>query len=78
MHLCAMLTAMKRTFLSLWLLFCMVALPAYSIHPRQVEQPFDSTKELSKIDFSQSLADNQEEWVDNTSVSLLTVGPGDP
>ncbi|HAP57382.1 MAG TPA: hypothetical protein DCR02_06250 [Sphaerochaeta sp.] len=78
MHLCAMLTAMKRTFLSLWLLFCMVALPAYSIHPRQVEQPFDSTKELSKIDFSQSLAANQEEWVDNTSVSLLTVGPGDP
>ena len=73
-----MLTAMKRTILSLWLLFCMVALPTYSIYPRQVEQPFDSTKELSKIDFSKNLAANQEAWVDNTSVFLLTVGPGDP
>jgi hypothetical protein len=51
-QLCDMLSAMKRTILSLWLLLCMVMLSAYSIRPQQVEQPFDSTKELSKVDFS--------------------------
>lgn len=77
-QLCDMLSAMKRTILSLWLLLCMVMLSAYSIRPQQVEQPFDSTKELSKVDFSKPLAANQADWVDRTSVSLLTVGPGDP
>lgn len=73
-----MLSAMKRTILSLYLLLLFFSLSAYSIIPQEVEQPFDSTKELSKIDFLKPLAADQESWVDQTSISLMTVGPGDP
>ncbi len=73
-----MLTPMKRTILTMWLLSCMVVLSALSIRPVQVEQPFDSIQELSKVDFSKPLASNQASWIDQTSVTLMTVGPGDP
>jgi hypothetical protein len=73
-----MLSAMKRTILSLYLVLLCFSLSAYSIIPQEVEQPFDSTQELSKIDFLKPLAANQESWVDQTSISLMTVGPGDP
>ncbi len=51
---------------------------ALSIYPSEIEQPFDSVKELSVVDFSGELAPNQEDWIDQTKIHLLTVGPGDP
>ncbi len=49
-----------------------------SIHPRDIEQPFDSVEELSAVDFTKKLALNQEAWIDKTKIELLTIGPGDP
>ncbi len=49
-----------------------------SINPREAEQPFDSVKELSGVDFSKVLAANQASWIDQSKVQLLTIGPGDP
>ncbi|WP_319755435.1 DUF4105 domain-containing protein [uncultured Sphaerochaeta sp.] len=69
---------MKRIILILILLALLSPLMALSIHPREIEQPFDSVKELSVVDFSRELAPNQEAWIDQTKIHLLTVGPGDP
>ncbi|MGH0051884.1 MAG: DUF4105 domain-containing protein [Sphaerochaetaceae bacterium] len=69
---------MKRILISLMLLMLMSPLCSLSIHPRETEQPFDSVKELSVVDFSQPLAPNQEDWIDQTKIQLLTIGPGDP
>jgi hypothetical protein len=70
---------MKRGILLATILSC-VLLPAFciSVMPDSREmQPFDSETELAKIDFSQPLAQNQLEWVEQCTVSLVTVGPGD-
>jgi hypothetical protein len=42
-----------------------------------IEQPFDSELELSKMDFSKPLAQNQLDWINQCTVSLVTIGPGD-
>lgn len=75
-----MLFAMKRLVLSLLLAtMTLTALLGYSVDERRVqEQPFDSEVELGKIDFSKPLAPNQLEWVEQATISLLTVGSGDP
>ncbi len=69
---------MKRPLLLLLVLLLFSPLWALSVVPRDTEQPFDSVKELSAVDFSKPLAPNQQAWVDKTEVYLLTVGPGDP
>lgn len=69
---------MKRPLLLLMALILFAPLWALSIVPRDIEQPFDSVKELAAMDFSMPLAPNQQAWVDKTEVHLLTVGPGDP
>ncbi|NLK06665.1 MAG: DUF4105 domain-containing protein [Spirochaetales bacterium] len=69
---------MKRPLLMLMVLLLFAPLWALSIVPRDIEQPFDSVKELEAVDFSMPLAPNQRAWVDKTEVHLLTVGPGDP
>lgn len=75
-----MLSAMKR--LALCLLFASMTLTAllgFSVGERRVQvQPFDSVEELGKIDFTKALAPNQREWVEKATISLLTVGSGDP
>ncbi len=75
-----MISAMKR--LVLCLLLATMTLPAlfsFSVGERRVqEQPFDSEQELGKVDFTKALAPNQLEWVNRASLSLLTVGSGDP
>lgn len=68
----------KRIILCLILLVLLVPLMALSIHPREIVQPFDSVEELSGVDFSKELAPNQEAWIDQTKIHLLTIGPGDP
>ena len=55
------------------------ALFSFSVGERRVqEQPFDSEQELGKVDFTKTLAPNQLEWVNRATLSLLTVGSGDP
>ncbi len=75
-----MICAMKRLLLSLLLAtLTLTALLGFSVGERPAqEQPFDSEIELGKIDFTKALAPNQREWVDKATVSLLTVGSGDP
>ncbi len=75
-----MISAMKRLVLSLLILtMSLSALLSFSMGERRVqEQPFDSEQELAKVDFTQELAPNQLEWVNNAKLSLLTVGSGDP
>ena len=51
---------------------------SFSIMPNvSNEQPFDSELELSKMDFSKPLAQNQSDWIQKCTISLVTVGPGD-
>jgi len=71
---------MKRLSLSLVIAtLTLSALFSFSVGERRVqEQPFDSELELGKIDFTQGLAPNQLEWVNRATLSLLTVGSGDP
>jgi len=71
---------MKRLSLSLVIAtLTLSALFSFSVGERRVqEQPFDSELELGKIDFTQALAPNQLEWVNRATLSLLTVGSGDP
>jgi len=75
-----MISAMKR--LALCLLIATMTLSAlfsFSVGERRVqEQPFDSEQELGKVDFTKTLAPNQLEWVNRATLSLLTVGSGDP
>ncbi len=73
-----MLTPMKRSVLALIILCLVSRMWAASNIPSQALQPFNSVKELGSIDFSKPLAANQEAWVDQTSIKLLTIGPGDP
>ncbi len=75
-----MLFAMKRLVLTLLLATMgLSTLLAFSVGERRVqEQPFDSEQELGKIDFTKPLAPNQLEWVNRATLSLLTVGSGDP
>jgi len=75
-----MISAMKRLALSIFLFFmALTTLLGFSVGERRVqEQPFDSEKELGKVDFSKALAPNQLEWVNRATLSLLTVGSGDP
>lgn len=75
-----MLFAMKRLALCLLLSTSILsALCAFSLGKNRVQvQPFDSEKELSNIDFTQSLAPNQRAWVEKANLSLLTIGGGDP
>lgn len=55
------------------------ALFSFSVGERRMqEQPFDSEQELGKIDFTKALAPNQLEWVNSATLSLLSVGSGDP
>jgi len=48
--------------------------------PAEVYSPvlLDSQESLQTIDPLRVLAPNQQKWVEETTVSLLTVGPGDP
>lgn len=75
-----MICAMKRLVLALLLTtMSLCTLFAFSVGERRVqEQPFDSEQELGKVDFTKGLAPNQLEWVNRATVSLLTVGSGDP
>lgn len=75
-----MLSAMKRLVLSILLAtLTLSAVFAFSMGERRIqEQPFDSEQELGKIDFSKALAPNQIEWIEQATISLLTVGSGDP
>ena len=75
-----MISAMKRLALSLLLAtMTLSALFSFSVGEKRVqEQPFDSEQELGKIDFTKALAPNQLEWVNRATLSLLTVGSGDP
>ena len=75
-----MISAMKRLVLSLLVAtMALSALFSFSVGERRVqEQPFDSEQELGKIDFSKALAPNQLDWVNRATISLLTVGSGDP
>ena len=62
----------------------MIVLPlapliSFSIMDGRIQdQNFDSEQELAKRDFSKTLAKNQQEWAEKATISLLTVGPGDP
>jgi len=71
---------MKRlSFLLLILLLPLVHLVSFSVMDERIqEQPFDSEQELAKRDFSKTLAENQRTWAEDATISLLTVGPGDP
>ncbi|MBI9094676.1 MAG: DUF4105 domain-containing protein [Sphaerochaeta sp.] len=71
---------MKRLVVSLlFLTVTLCSIFSFSVGERQVqEQPFDSEQELAKIDFSKELAPNQLDWVKLATLSLLTVGSGDP
>lgn len=52
---------------------------SFSIMPNvSNDQPFDSELELSKMDFSKPLAQNQSDWIQDCTISLVTIGPGDP
>ena len=75
-----MISAMKRLVLSLFLATLILSTVfAFSMGERRMqEQPFHSEQELGKIDFSKTLAPNQLEWVSHATISLLTVGSGDP
>ena len=75
-----MIPAMKRLVLFLVLTTMTTsALFSFSVGERRVqEQPFDSEQELAKIDFTKALAPNQLEWVNRATLSLMTVGSGDP
>ena len=75
-----MLSAMKRLALSLlFVTVTLTALLGISVGKKQTQvQPFDSVEELGKIDFTKALAPNQLEWVEKATISLLTVGSGDP
>lgn len=75
-----MIFAMKR--LPLVVLLTILLLPplfGFSLSGTRVQdQPFDSEEELGKIDFAKPLAENQRKWVEGATVSLLTIGSGDP
>ncbi|NBK21704.1 MAG: DUF4105 domain-containing protein [Spirochaetia bacterium] len=75
-----MIFPMKRLVITLLLLtIATTALFSFSMGERRVQQqPFDSELELGKIDFAKPLAPNQLEWVNRATLSLLTVGSGDP
>jgi hypothetical protein len=51
---------------------------SFSLMPNMsIEQPFDSELELSKMDFSKPLVQNQLDWINQCTISLVTIGPGD-
>lgn len=75
-----MISAMKRLGMTLLCLtISLTALFSFSVGEKRLqEQPFDSEQELGKVDFTKALAPNQLDWVNRASLSLLTVGSGDP
>ncbi len=75
-----MISAMKRLVLCLLLTTQILSsLFSFSVGERRMqEQPFDSELELAKFDFTKGLAPNQLEWVNRATLSLMTVGSGDP
>jgi hypothetical protein len=76
---CDILANMKRRIMLLIFLVCSIV-QAFSFSVMQNvgnEQPFDSELELSKMDFSKPLAENQKEWIKACTISLVTIGPGD-
>ncbi len=69
-----------RLFLVAMILLCALA-PAWSVSmiPNySIPQPFDSELMLSQWDFDAPVAPSQQEFTNNSTVSLVTIGPGDP
>jgi len=73
----AILQIMKRLIGITTVLLLSLNLFALSVVPLELEQPYDSIESLYYANFGPSLAQNQEDWVAQTKVQLLTVGPGD-
>ncbi|WP_320130153.1 DUF4105 domain-containing protein [uncultured Sphaerochaeta sp.] len=68
----------RRIMVLIMLVFLLVQAYSFSVHPYvHDEQPFDSEQELSKMDFSKPLAQNQLDWINTCTISLVTIGPGD-
>ena len=68
---------MKRLIAVKTVLLLSLSLFSLSVVPYEMEQPYDSIESLYHANFGPSLAQNQEDWVSQTKVQLLTVGPGE-
>ncbi|MFA7119426.1 MAG: DUF4105 domain-containing protein [Sphaerochaetaceae bacterium] len=69
---------MKKIMAMALAFICLVNLGALSMTGHDVAQPFDSQEELKKFDFSLPLTANQKEWIDQCSISVVIIGPGNP
>lgn len=76
-HSSGILRIMKRLIGATTLLLLSLSLFSLSVVPYEMEQPYDSIESLYHANFGPSLAQNQEDWVSQTKVQLLTVGPGE-
>ncbi|MFA6845165.1 MAG: DUF4105 domain-containing protein, partial [Sphaerochaetaceae bacterium] len=69
---------MKKIMAMALAFICLVNLGALSMTGHDVAQPFDSQEELEKFDFTLPLTANQKEWIDQCSISVVIIGPGNP